>query len=94
MTINHHSLIFYAGNQPKSVLITPVFVLLSVRDVVAGRDLTIVRTDAEEVYYFGMYDGRVSQHEAQLPGNLYPRDLMAKSSFGQDSYGAVSLGCK
>ena len=70
-----------------------MFVHISVRDVVAGRDLTIVRTDAEEVYYFGMYNGAVEQYEAQLPGNLYPRDLMAKTYYGQDSNGAVSQGC-
>ena len=34
-----------------------MFVLFSVRDVVAGHYLTIVRTDTDDVYYFGYYKG-------------------------------------
>ena len=60
--------------------------------MVAGYDITIVRTDDDEVYYFGYYDGE-AHNETQLEGDLYPRDLMAKGLYGQGSYGAVSLGC-
>ena len=76
-----------------SVVITSVFFLLSVRDVVAGWGITIVRTDAEEVYYFGYYDGQAYWTATQLIGSLCPRDLLAKGYHGQESYGAVSLGC-
>ena len=65
----------------------------SVRDVVAGRRITIVRTDADEVYYFGLYDDQSHTNATPLVGSLYPRDLMAKGRHGQDTFGAVSLGC-
>ena len=70
-----------------------MFVLPSVRDVVAGRFITIVRTDENEVYYFGRYNGR-SHNIPQLATVSYPRDLMAKSAYGQETFGAVSLECK
>ena len=73
--------------------VTSEFALPSVRDVVAGQYLTIVRTDAEEIYYFGTYNGAAHWRATKLEDNLYPRDLMAKSVDGQSSYGAVSLGC-
>ena len=61
--------------------------------MVAGWRITIVSTDDDEVYYFGHYDGIAHWNVTQLEGDLYPRDLMAKSLHGQTSYGAVSLGC-
>ena len=67
-----------------------MFVLLSVRDVVAGWFITIVRTDDDEVYYFGYYDFEEHWYVTQLEGDLYPRDLMANIG-REDSYGAVSL---
>ena len=73
--------------------IAPVFVFLSVRDVVAGLDITIVRTDVDDIYYFGDYADQAYRNATQLIGTLFPRDLMAKHSNGPATYGTVSLGC-
>ena len=70
-----------------------MFVLLSAQDVVGGTRINIVRTDGEEIYYFGLYDGQANIYVTPLFGSLYPRDLMAKTLLGQGSFGAVSLGC-
>ena len=70
-----------------------MFVLLSAQDVVGGTRIAIVRTDDEEIYYFGLYDGQANIYVTPLFGSLYPRDLMAKTLLGQGSFGAVSLGC-
>ena len=78
---------------PHIPIIIFMFVLPSIRDVVAGRRITIVRTDADEVYYFGLYDDQSHTNATPLVGSLYPRDLMAKGRRGQDTFGAVSLGC-
>ena len=75
------------------IIVASVNVLFSVRDVVAGRWITIVRIDTGEVYYFGMYDGQANTNARPLVTSLYPRDLMTKSYYGQETYGAVSLRC-
>ena len=75
------------------IIITYIFFLLSVRDVVPGYRITIVRTNADEVYYFGRYNGQDYRNPTRLNGNLYPRDLMARGLGGQWSSGAVSLEC-
>ena len=64
---------------------------LSVRDILAGRYLTIVRTDAEEVFYFGFHNNQAHRNATQLVDGLYPRDLLAEI---KTSRGAVSLGCQ
>ena len=71
-----------------------MFVLFSVRDVVAGFYLTIVRTDTDDVYYFGYYNGNSNTTPRLASGNRPPRDLMARGSRGQETSGAVQLGCK
>ena len=75
-------------------IITHLFVLLSVLDVVAGGLITIVRTDDDEFYFFGWYEGQPIFNATQLVGGLYPMDLMAKGLNGQATFQAVSLGCK
>ena len=71
-----------------------MFALFSVRDVVAGRYLTIVRTNTDDVYYFGLYDGSAHFTPSLASDTYLPRDLMARGRYGQETYGAVKLGCK
>ena len=70
-----------------------MFDLFSVRDVVAGNSLTIIRTDTEDVYYFGLYNDTAYRNPSLASGNLLPRDLMARGLNDEETRGVVKLGC-
>ena len=67
------------------------FFFCSVRDVVAGNRVTIIRTYSPVAEYFGRFDGRnVNTLQA---ANYTARDVMARTKNGQRSWGAVELRC-
>ena len=75
---------------------TKFFCLDSVRGVVAGSYLTIIKTYSEEPGYLGHYDGQDTLgHDApqQACGLVNDRDALAHGWF-EETWGAVHLGCQ
>ena len=65
----------------------------SVLDVVAGLYITAIRTYSSVGEYFGSYDGNDSQTPQLATNGVYTRDVMARSFYGQYTWGAVHVGC-
>ena len=76
---------------PFDDVIMSCFVSCSVRDVVAGTSVTVIRTYSPVAEYFGHFDGRdVNTLQA---ANSTARDAMARGRYGQRSRGTVQLRC-
>ena len=71
-----------------------LIVTFSVRDVLASRHTTVVRTYSPFAEYFGRYDGVIYYSIQMASGIVHGRDVLAKEYRGQQSWGAVRLGCK
>ena len=70
-----------------------VFIICSVRDVVAGYYITVIRTYSSVGEYFG-YNSGENVRTPQLPTTVeYSRDVMHGSKNGPNTWGTVHLGC-
>ena len=74
--------------------IFPIALICRLRDVVAGRVATIVRTFSPFAEYFGRYNGTNYDTPQLARSMMHGRDVMAKSQYGQDTWGSVRLGCR
>ena len=76
-----------------SILCSSTVLCCSVRDVVAGDRLTIIRTYSSVSEYFGWYDGE-SVRTPRLATELgHARDVMAKGISDQETWGIVKPDC-
>ena len=65
----------------------------SVRDVVAGVDNTIIRTYSSMAEYFGNFRGNDIGTPTPVTNYTLPRDALAESPTGQETWGSVRLNC-
>ena len=67
--------------------------MFSVRDMAAGWHITVIRTYSADAEYFGRYDEEDVSTPQLASDVVHARDLMAKTEYGQSTWGAVHLGC-
>ena len=69
-------------------------VICRARDVVAGSRMTVVRTYSPFAEYFGKYNETGYDTVQSAHGVIHGRGVMAKSHYGQGSWGSVRLVSK
>ena len=74
-------------------LLRAILLFVSARDVVAGRQITVIKTYSEEPEYFGWYNGQTTRVVTPTCDLENVRDVFAKSVNGQTTWGLVSLSC-